>query len=118
WGAFFNPNLDFWYLFNLDTNDLSTYTQVNLLSQYRFLRALELGFGIFSILFLKEIFSIKKFNSLFLAVMGFGVLARVISWTMDGTPSGLFIFFLAYEAVGWSLIYIYSRKIGIYNAGR
>ena len=118
WGAFFNPNLDFSYLFNLDTNDLSTYTQINLLSQYRFLRALELGFGIFCILFQKEIFSMIKFNLLFLAIMGFGVLARVMSWIMDGTPSGLFIFFLVYEAVGWSVIYVYSRKTGIYNAGR
>lgn len=118
WGAFFNPNLDFRYLFDLDTGSLSTYTQINMLSQYRFLRALELGFGVFAILFYKEIFSVKKFNGLFLAIMGFGILARAVSWIMDGTPSGLFIFFFAYEAAGWGIIYLYSRKTGIYNAGR
>ena len=116
WGAFFNANLDFEFLFHLNTHELPTHTRINLLSQYRFLRALELGFGIFSILFFKEIFSIKKYNRLFLAIMGLGILARVASWIMDGPPSGLFKFFLTYEAVGWIIIYMYSRKLGIYHA--
>ncbi|MEX2512745.1 MAG: DUF4345 family protein [Cyclobacteriaceae bacterium] len=118
WGAFIYPVWDFQILFQLDLQKLPEYTQVNLLSQYRFLRALELGFGLFAILFLKEIFSRKKFNQLFLGIMGLGVLARMVSWSVDGIPSSLFIFFLAYEALGLSIIFAYSRKLGIYHASR
>lgn len=118
WGAFVYPYLDFRYLFDLDLYGLPDYTQVNLLSQYRFLRALELGYGLFSLCFLKEIFTLQKYNKLFLTIMGLGVLARVASWIADGIPSHLFLFFLAYEAMGWIVIFVYSRKIGIYDTGR
>lgn len=117
WGAFGLPRLDFSYLFSLDLSSLPEYTQINLLSQYRFLRALELGYGLFALCFLKEIFSVKKFNLLFLAIMGFGILARVASWLEEGTPSDLSIFFLSYEAVGWGFILVYSIQKGLYHVG-
>jgi hypothetical protein len=47
--------------------------------------------------------------------MGLGIMARVFSWVMDGTPSSLNIFFLAYEALGWVTIFIYSQKKGLYH---
>ena len=115
WGAFAFPHLDFSYLFSLDLDTLPEYTRVNLLSQYRFLRALELGYGLFALCFLKEIFSIRKFNLLFLAIMGFGILARIISWFVEGTPSGIFVFFLSYEALGWGIILLYSIKKGLFH---
>lgn len=115
WGAFFYPTLDFNLLFHLDLNDLPEFSRVNLLSQYRFLRALELGYGLFSLYFLKDIFSIAKFNKLFLSIMGLGIMARIFSWVMDGSPSSLNIFFLAYEALGWVTIFMYSQKIGLYH---
>ncbi|MEX2592903.1 MAG: DUF4345 family protein [Anditalea sp.] len=118
WGAFIYPYLDFIYLFNLDVNSLPEYAKVNLLSQYRFLRALELGYGLFSLYFLKEIFSKLKYNKVFLTIMGLGILSRVVSWIIDGAPSHLFMFFLSYEAVGWAFIFVYSRKIGIYHVSR
>lgn len=115
WGAFIYPSLDFNLLFDMDLNHLPEYTQVNLLSQYRFLRAIELGFGLFAIYFLDEIFGRKKFNRLFLIIMASGILARIASWIFDGTPSGLTLFFLFYEAVGWAIIFIYSRNLRIYH---
>jgi hypothetical protein len=118
WGAFLYPILDFTYLFKLDINGLPEISKVNMLSQYRFLRALELGFGLFAIFFFKEIFLIRKYNQLFLAIMGLGILSRTVSWMIDGMPSAIFLFFLFYEAVGWVVIFIYSRKIGIDYVGR
>ena len=115
WGAFLFPSMDFPYLMEMDLTSLPARTKANLLSQYRFLRALELGFGLFSIIFLKEIFRERRFNLLFLGIMGSGVLARLVSWWVDGIPNPLFFFFLAYEAVGWMIILVYSRKIGIYD---
>ena len=115
WGAFLFPQMDFPYLMEMDLSGLPEHAKINLLSQYRFLRALELGFGLFSILFIKEIFREGKFNKLFLGIMGLGVLARLVSWVVDGVPNHLFVFFLAYEAVGWLIILVYSRKLGIYD---
>ena len=107
WGAFINPYFDFKQLFQLDPFSLQEFSRVNALSQYRFLRALELGFGLFSILFVKKIFSERSFNLLFI-IMGSGVLARIISWLVDGRPSSLFMFFMLYELIGLIFIFIYT----------
>lgn len=109
WGAFINPKWDFEFLFNFRIDDLYDFERINILSQYRFLRAIELGFGIFALTFFKEIFSEKKFNFLFLTIMGLGILARVASWIWDGNPGLLTKFFLFYEAIGWMVISFYSK---------
>jgi hypothetical protein len=92
-------------------NTLPDFQRINMISQYRFLRAIELGFGIFSILFVKNIFSEKRFNWLFICIMSAGVLSRIISVIVDGSPSGLMYFFLGFEIVGLTVIYFYSRKL-------
>jgi hypothetical protein len=111
WGAFINPYFDYRLLFNFDIHTLPDFQRINMVSQYRFLRAIELGFGIFSILFVKNIFSEIKFNRLFIFIMGAGVLSRIISIVIDGSPSGLMYFFLAFELVGITVISFYSRKL-------
>jgi hypothetical protein len=111
WGAFINPEFDFHLLISLDIDILTDFQRINLLSQYRFLRAIELGFGLFSILFVKSIFSEKKFNRLFIFIMSAGILSRISSLLLDGFPSGLMFFFLGFELVGVVVIYFYSRKL-------
>jgi len=110
WGAFISPAFDFRFLFSLDPALLGTFERVNLISQYRFLRAIELGFGVFALLFQYEIFHDKKFNQLFLFIMFSGILARIVSFFAEGIPSSLFLFFLIYEGVGWMVIYRFSRS--------
>ena len=109
WGAFLGADFDHQLLFNLDTGSLESDTRTNLLSQYRFLRAIEFGYGLFTILFTKEIFSLKKFNRLYLAIMFAGVLARTVSIVDDGSPSALFYFFLIFEFIGVVVIYLYFQ---------
>jgi len=109
WGAFLGADFDHQLLFNLDTSSLESDTRTNLLSQYRFLRAIEFGYGLFAILFTKEIFSLKKFNRLYLAIMFAGVLARTVSIVDDGSPSALFYFFLIFEFIGVVVIYLYFQ---------
>lgn len=109
WGAFLGADFDHQLLFNLDTSTLEGETRTNLLSQYRFLRAMEFGYGLFAILFTKEIFSLKKFNRLYLAIMFAGVLARLVSVVDDGSPSALFYFFLIFEFIGVVVIYLYFQ---------
>jgi len=111
WGAFINPYFDYRLLFSFDTNTLPDFQRINMMSQYRFLRAIELGFGIFAILCVKIIFTEKKFNRLFLFIMSAGILSRITSIVMDGIPGGLMLFFLGFEVVGVVVIYLYSRKL-------
>lgn len=111
WGAFLGAGYDQQLLFGSDIESLEHTTQANVLTQYRFLRAMELGYGLFAVVFRKEIFTVKKFNILFLAIMMAGVLARVVSLIFDGSPNWIFYFFMIYEAVGAATIYIYSQKV-------
>lgn len=110
WGAFISPKFDFHILFALDLASLNNYERINLISQYRFLRAIEFCFGLFSILFTREIFNTRKFNYLFLCIMCSGVLARIFSLFAEGTPSPLALFFLIYEFIGLIIIYLYSHS--------
>lgn len=110
WGAFINPVWDFVTLFHFQINDLNDFERINILSQYRFLRALELGFGIFALTFFKEIFSETKFNKVFLIIMGLGIMSRMVSWLVDGNPGPLTKFFLFYEAIGWVIIFAFSKS--------
>lgn len=110
WGAFLGADFDFQFLFDLDTATLEKDTRTDMLSQYRFLRAMEFGYGLFAITFRKEIFSIQKYNRLYLAIMLGGVIARVISLIDDGSPSALFYFFLIFEFIGVIVIYLYFRR--------
>jgi hypothetical protein len=110
WGAFINPVYDQKLLFQLDVHSLPDNTRINLLSQYRFLRAIELGFGIFSILFVKEIFSEKKYNRLFLLIMGLGVMSRIFSFIFDGSPGTFFYIFFFWELLGLISIFSYTAK--------
>ena len=110
WGAFLGADFDHRLLFDLDTKRLSEFSRINMLSQYRFLRAMEFGFGLFAIVFRKEIFTVKKFNRLYLAIMLSGVVARLVSLIDDGSPSALFYFFLIFEGVGVLIIYLYYTQ--------
>jgi hypothetical protein len=110
WGAFINPYLDYKILFDLDVYTIEDYSRTNMLSQFRFLRAIELGFGIFSIVFVKDIFHQRKFNYLFLTIMTLGVLGRVVSILVDGKPSTVMLLFMGYELIGVVLIAWYTRK--------
>nr|WP_255651043.1 DUF4345 family protein [Cesiribacter sp. SM1] len=110
WGAFVGAQLDQQMLFELDTTQLNSKTTASMLSQYRFLRLIEFGFGWFAIAFTREIFSEPKYNRLFLSVMFLGVLARTVSLFADGSPHGIFYLFAGWELVGVILIFIYTQK--------
>ncbi len=101
--------LDVRYLLGLDLNQLSPLTAATTMSQYRFLRAIEVGFGAFAFTFRNEIFGDRIFNRLFLSVMACGVASRVLGLIFDGSPSVPMLFFLSFELVGIVLIFAYTR---------
>jgi hypothetical protein len=106
----FTATVDHRLLFHLQVETLAPVTMASLVSQYRFLRAIESGFGIFAFVFRKEIFESRPFNRLFLAIMFLGVAARVVSLVLDGQPLPVFYVFLIFELVGGIVIYLYTRR--------
>jgi hypothetical protein len=108
WGVV-GARIDHRLLMGLDIATLPAATAASVLSQYRFLRAMELGFGLFAFGFRHEIFTQPSFNSFFLAIMLLGVIARVISIVLDGAPRRVFYVFLLSEAAGVIFIFLHTR---------
>jgi hypothetical protein len=108
WGIV-GARVDMHLLLRLHLGDLSHRDQANLLSQYRFLRAIELGFGLFALRYWRQIFALRSYNRIFLAAMACGVAARLLSLAADGLPSVWMYPFLAFELVGLTLIFAYTR---------
>jgi len=109
WGMV-GARVDMWVLLRLHINDLPDRTAANLLSQYRFLRAIEIGFGVFALTYWRRIYSIRTYNRLFLSVMATGVAARLLSLGLDGGPSWWMYLFLGWELVGVVLIFLATRS--------
>jgi hypothetical protein len=116
WGIVF-AEVDVPLLTGLDLDQVPADAAVNLLSQYRFLRAIELGFGVFALMHRHEIFANVRYNALFLSVMAAGVGARLLSLVVDGTPSATMLFFLVTELAGVVAIFVYSRGTLAARAG-
>lgn len=109
WGIF-GARVDASLLFDLDLGGLASTTAASLLSQYRFLRAIELGFGLWAMLNRRAIHTSPDANRLFLSIMGAGVTARLLSLVLDGSPSAAMYFFLVTELIGVVLIFAYTRR--------
>jgi hypothetical protein len=108
WGALFAAR-DVRLISGLDPGRLPVEQSAALLSQYRFLRALELGFGIFAIAYRDQVFAMRAVNVAFLTVMGLGIAARVLGFVVEGSPSAPMVFFAAYEAVAIVVIAVATR---------
>jgi peptidoglycan/LPS O-acetylase OafA/YrhL len=109
WGAVF-AGRDVRLISGFDPSRLPVEQSAALLSQYRFLRAIELGFGIFALVYRKEVFGVRAVNLAFLTVMGLGIAARVLGFVLDGTPSAPMVFFAAYETVAIIVIFLATRS--------
>lgn len=109
WGVV-GARIDMSLLLRLHLSDLPDRAATNLLSQYRFLRAIELGFGLFALVFWRQIYRLSSYNRLFLSIMACGVGARLLSLIVDGMPSPWMIVFAGQELVGVVLIFLYTRS--------
>jgi Domain of unknown function (DUF4345) len=97
-------------VFHVDLGAMSDEARSTLINQYRFLKALEFGFGIFCVLFRREIYKDPRFNRLFLSVVLLGVGARVLSMAVDGWPHWAFIVLTILELLTFVVVALYSRQ--------
>jgi hypothetical protein len=108
WGVIFG-RVDQSLLLGLHLDRLPARVQADVMSQYRFLRAIELGFGLFALIHRNDIYRLRAFNRLFLFTMTAGVTARVIGALVDGSPSPVMYVFGGAELAGVIAIFAYTR---------
>ena len=97
-------------LFKIDLEGMGLEAKANLLNQYRFLKAIEFGFGLFCFVFRKEIFRVPRFNRLYVSIVFLGACARALAIALEGWPHWAFIIVTILEfATGFAVV-IYSRR--------
>ena len=79
------------------------------LNQYRSMKSEEFGFGVFALLFRREIYGIPKFNRFFLSIVFLGASVRALSVVVDGRPDFAYIFFMIMELMTGLVVLAYSR---------
>lgn len=104
-------------VFAVDLGALGEVQRATLLNQYRFLKALELAFGLFCLAYRHEIFTEPRALWVFLAGLSAGVAARLGSWAFDGTPRPVFIVFAALELATGVLVWLAFRQRAAARAG-
>ncbi len=82
---------------------------VSALNQYRYLKSMEFGLGLFALLFRREIYTQQKANRYFLGIFFFGAASRALSMVVDGQPHPAYIVFVVLETVVGILIYLHTR---------
>jgi len=108
WGAV-ATRLDFPLVIGLDLSEVPPDAEADLLNHYRFLRAVELCFGIFSLVWWRRIFGERTPNLIFLATMAAGVSARLLGLALDGTPGLLVFSVITWEIAGVIVIFLATR---------
>jgi Domain of unknown function (DUF4345) len=85
--------------------------EADLANTYRFLRALELCFGVVAIVYRRRIFGERTPNVIFLSAMAAGVAARLLGLAVDGWPGLLVLGVIAWELAGVVVIFLATRGV-------
>jgi hypothetical protein len=83
-----------------------------MLNQYRFLKSVELGAGLYSFLLRRRILAGEREAIAFLALVALGCIARIVAWSADGQPSALFIGFLSAEMLTFVVVALHVALLG------
>jgi peptidoglycan/LPS O-acetylase OafA/YrhL len=96
-------------IFAVPLETMGEQTRSTLLNQYRFLKAMELAFGLFCLWYRHDIQRPGRARNLFLAGALLGVAARSASVAIDGMPHPVYLGFAAYELLAAVLVWAVSR---------
>ena len=96
--------------FRVDLAGMSREARDNLLNQYRYLAAVEFGFGLFCVRCRREIYKNPLFNRLFLSIVFLGAAARALSIAVDGWPHWAFTAITVLEFLTFIVVALYSRR--------
>jgi hypothetical protein len=96
-------------VFGIDPSAWPPEAEPTMLNQYRFLKSVELGAGLFCFAYRSKILAGTRASAVFLAIVGLGVAARTLSWFIDGRPAAAFIAFLILEACVFAAVTLHLR---------
>jgi hypothetical protein len=99
-----------WELRELFGLELAEDRSATFLNQYRFLKAVELGAGGFSLGFREQVLEGGMPAFAFQLLVAGGVVARTLAWCLDGRPSGIFLVFLALEMMVFVVVGLHLAK--------
>lgn len=105
-------HMEFAPFFGLDPSTWPDTERASMLNQYRFLRAIEVGFGLFCFRFREEIFSHSAFHQIFVGTLWLIPIARTLSVLIDGTPRPVFLGLMATEYALAALFTWYGTQRG------
>jgi hypothetical protein len=94
----------------LPLEELPPKTAATVLSQHRFLRAMELGFGLFAFHERERIHTDPAINRLFLSAMGTAIGVRGLGLIHDGKPAALPFLSAGYEGISLVLLFANTRR--------
>ena len=97
-------------MIGLDPPSWPADVRATMLNQYRFLKAVELGAGLFCLAFRRDILAGGRPAGVFLAIVALGVAARTTAWIADGRPATLFVIFLVLEIVVLVVVLLHLRQ--------
>ena len=84
--------------------------EATFLSQYRFLKGVELGAGAFCLILGPAIMSGGRAAVTFLMLIAGGILARAFAWAVDGTPAWPMLVFLGLETLVLAVYLVHLRQ--------
>jgi hypothetical protein len=79
-------------------------------NQFRFLHAMELTFGLFALVYRKDILAGGLNCTIFLVGAFLGAFARGLSWALDGTPLPDYQRVLFFEIVTFLFVWLNARQ--------
>lgn len=97
-------------IFHVDPAWLVQPEGATFLNQYRFLKAAEAAFGLFCLYHRRDILAGGQNFVIFVGGCALAILARALSWALEGMPCPVFIVFLVLEAITLILVWRHARN--------
>ena len=97
-------------VFMLDPTSWPDEVRATFINQYRFLKAVEFGAGLFCLTYWRSILIGEKASMVFIILVAAGIIARTIAWIVEGQPSMPFIIFLALEILVLAVVALYLKQ--------
>lgn len=88
---------------------LSDTVLASALNQYRYMKSMEFGFGLFSLLFRERIYRERRFNRFYLGIVVLGAAERALSVVVDGTPRPFYVAAIFVELAVAAIVFLSSR---------
>lgn len=85
--------------------------RLNLLSEFRFLHAREIGVGLYALALHDSILSDRRQDIVFLVIAFIAPTSRLYSCVVDGVPSPIFLVFMAIEFAGCCSVWFLTRPV-------